>query len=86
MAGIAAADTICASRLGEISRGQDHRQAVALLREVRDTERAARALDGLLDLKDAAHDGTGGLTGERLSRARRAAQLLVDHMESQLRD
>jgi hypothetical protein len=34
MAAIAASDALCCQLLGERSRGQDHRQAIALLEEV----------------------------------------------------
>lgn len=84
LAGIAAADAICGHRLGEISRGQDHRQAVSLLSEVRETDESAKALGRLLDLKDAAHYGTSSLTADRLRRAHRDAMLLLEQMEAQL--
>lgn len=56
LAGIAAADAICGLRVGKRSRGQDHRQAVALLQEVRlrDTSLPSR-LQRLIAEKDAVH-------------------------------
>jgi hypothetical protein len=84
LAGIAAGDAICGHDLGECARGQDHRQAVTLLRTVRGTEDAGAALGRLLDLKDAAHYGpdvtsasavTGALAASSTMLARMAAVL-----------
>ncbi|GAB2622130.1 hypothetical protein [Pseudactinotalea suaedae] len=83
LAGIAAADTICGKELGQISRGQDHRQATALLSEVKDTERAVAALANLLEVKDEAHYSFT-VTAQEFTRARRSAQTLLDAMESRL--
>jgi hypothetical protein len=48
LAGIAASDAACCAALGRRSRGNDHRQAAALLREIVDGDRPAKAL---LDLQ-----------------------------------
>lgn len=84
LAGIAAADAICGHRLGEISRGQDHRQAIGLLKEVRNADPAANALGRLLDLKDAAHYGVDSLSADRITRARRDATLLLEQLATVL--
>jgi hypothetical protein len=74
-AGIAAADAICCARLGRHARGQDHHEAVALLRRV-DPD-AARDLETVLRLKTKA--GYSGLTTSVTDRRRagRAAERLV---------
>lgn len=56
LAGIAAADAACCAELGERSRGQDHRQAIELVRRIPgDGAKMANDLAALLDIKDAAH-------------------------------
>jgi hypothetical protein len=52
LAGIAAADAVCCSALGRRSRSQNHRDAVALVRQVFPAgPAAARHLERLLGLK-----------------------------------
>lgn len=54
LAGIAASDTICARRLGQIHRGDDHRAAGALLKQaVPDGGKLAATFRRLIDIKDA---------------------------------
>jgi len=88
LAAIAAADAITCRLLGERSRGQDHRQAIDLLAQVRfgagsatdQTKRArglASALAVALDLKDESHYGTLMVSGPQLQRLIRAADKLV---------
>ncbi len=88
LAAIAASDALCCRLLGERSRGQDHRDAVALLEQVRfgtgaDEEQAkrardlARALATALDLKDDSHYGTLMVGANELRRLIRAAEVLV---------
>jgi hypothetical protein len=88
LAAIAAADAITCRLLGERSRGQDHRQAVNLLGQVRlgggtpaeQSKRArdlASALAIALDLKDDSHYGTLMVSGSQLQRLIRAAERLV---------
>jgi hypothetical protein len=88
LAAIAAADAITCRLLGERSRGQDHRQAIDLLAQVRygtgtasdQTKRArglASALAVALDLKDDSHYGTLMVSGNQLQRLIRAAEKLV---------
>jgi hypothetical protein len=88
LAAIAASDALCCRLLGERSRDQDHRQAVALLEQVRfgsggDQARArrardlARALAAALDLKDDSHYGVLMIGAPELRKVIRAAELLV---------
>jgi hypothetical protein len=88
LAAIAASDALCCRLLGERSRGQDHRDAVALLEQVRfgtgtdqaQAQRArdlARALATALDLKDDSHYGTLMVGATELRRLIRAAEVLV---------
>jgi hypothetical protein len=85
LAGIAAGDAICGHVLGECSRGQDHRQAVTLLRSVVGAEDAAAALGRLLDLKDAAHYGADATSVAAVTGALRASSAMLVRMDSILR-
>jgi hypothetical protein len=85
LAGIAAGDAICGHVLKQRSRGQDHHQAVDLLRRVRGADTAARSLSTLLDIKDAAHYGTDGLPTDKTAQALRAARRVVEQMDLLLR-
>jgi hypothetical protein len=85
LAGIAAADAACCAALGRRSRGQDHRQAVALLAEVEPGgPEAARHLERLLDLKDSAHYGVIFVTPAELRRALRGSAQLLSHAKAVL--
>ncbi|MDQ6947588.1 MAG: hypothetical protein M3256_15295 [Actinomycetota bacterium] len=58
LAGIAASDTICCTRIGRRHRGEDHRGAAGLLSEaVPDGKALAAKLIRLLDIKDQAQYG-----------------------------
>ena len=83
LAGIAAADAACCNSLGYRSRSQDHRDAVALVRQVEPggTE-AAKQLERLLGLKDQAQYGFEDIAGQRLAAARRQARALVAFAEN----
>jgi hypothetical protein len=86
LAGIAASDAACCATLGRRSRGQDHRQAIDLLRQVSPGgPEAARQLQRLLDLKDTAHYGVITLSGEALKSALRGARNLVTFSAGVLR-
>ncbi len=86
LAGIAASDAACCATLGRRSRGQDHRQAIDLLRQVSPGgAEAARQLQRLLDLKDSAHYGVITLSGEALKSALRGARNLVTFSAGVLR-
>ncbi|NMR20224.1 hypothetical protein [Cellulomonas fimi] len=85
LAGIAAADAICGHVLGECSRGQDHRQAVAMVRQVKGADDVAAALGRLLDVKDGAHYGTTALTAKVVTVALRSSATTLERMEQILR-
>jgi hypothetical protein len=86
LAGIAACDAACCVAMGRRSRGQDHKVAVDLVRQVEPggTD-AARKLDRLLDLKDTAHYGVMYVSGADLKTAMRNAKGLVDFASGVLR-
>ncbi|HVA59698.1 MAG TPA: hypothetical protein VNG13_04065 [Mycobacteriales bacterium] len=88
LAVIAAGNALCCRLLGERARGQDHREAVRLLEQVRfgpgaateQTRRShalAAALATALDLKDDSHYGTLMVGAAELRRLIRAADKLV---------
>ncbi|MFD7074635.1 hypothetical protein ACFV9G_10515 [Nocardioides sp. NPDC059952] len=79
LAGIAAADAACCAALGRRSRGQDHKAALDLVRQIEPAGReAAKKLDQLLDIKDAAQYGVISLSGSSLKTALRSASYLVE--------
>lgn len=78
LAGVAAADAMCAVRLGQIHRGQDHRGAAALLEQAVPHGRAlASTFRRLIDLKDEAHYGVL-IAPRRASDAVKWARRLVE--------
>jgi hypothetical protein len=86
LAGIAAADTACCAALGRRARGQDHREAAALVEQVTPGgKRAANSLRRLLSLKDEAHYGLFDIGGQQLRSALRQAGDLVEFAEGVLR-
>jgi hypothetical protein len=85
LAGIAASDSACCAAQGERSRSQDHRDAVALLRQVAPGGRdAAAQLERLLGLKDQAQYGFEGLGGQKPLAALRQARALLAFAEGVL--
>lgn len=85
LAGIAAADAACCKAVGERSRSQNHRDAVALVRQVAPGGAdAARQLERLLGLKDQAQYGFEDVGGQTLAAALRRARALVAFAESVL--
>lgn len=79
LSGIASADAACCAALGRRSRGDDHRQAAALLGQiVTGGDVAARRLVDLLNLKDTAQYGLIPITRAELTKALRRATLLRD--------
>lgn len=79
LAGIAASDAICAERIGEIHRGDDHRLASELLkRAVPDGSRLAATFLRLIDLKDEAHYGVLFVSQSKATNAVRWARVLTD--------
>jgi hypothetical protein len=85
LAGIAASDAACCAALGRRSRGEDHRQAAALLYEIAGGDRAGKALLDLLNLKDTAQYGLVPITQRELTVALRRAKRLLDFAGEVLR-
>lgn len=85
LAGIAASDAACCHRLGERSRGQDHAQAVALVRQViPHGDELANDLGRLLDLKDTAQYGILGVADSEARRAVEWARRMVKNARAVL--
>lgn len=79
LAGIAAADVICCRALGRHAQGDNHLQAVALLRSVQpDGPELSVALGVLLGMKTMAGYGERPVSAEDRARAPRRAKQLVD--------
>jgi len=80
LAGIAAADAACCARLAVRARGQDHRQAVALLGTVTPHGPAmAKDLERLLKRKDSVHYGATMISAAEGARMVSWAVRLVGH-------
>lgn len=75
-AGIAASDAICCARLGVHASGENHAEAVELLRSA--VGPTARHLQALLSLKSKAGYSHVRVTGTDVKRAQRAAEHLLD--------
>lgn len=79
LAGIAASDAACCARLGERSRGQDHRKAVQLLEKVSPNgANMAKALRELLAVKDDSHYGSSLVSLSKARQMVRRAKELID--------
>jgi hypothetical protein len=79
LSGIASADAACCAALGRRSRGEDHREAAALLRQIVPAgDRAANALVEVLNLKDTAQYGLIPITRRELTTTLRRARNLLD--------
>jgi hypothetical protein len=86
LSGIAAADAACCAAIGRRSRGEDHREAAALLRQIIPAgDQAANALIDLLNLKDTAQYGLIPITQRELTTALRRAKRLLDFASDVLR-
>lgn len=86
LSGIAAADAACCAALTRRSRGDDHREAAVLLRQiVPGGDRAAKALIELLKLKDTAPYGLIPITRRELTTALRRSGGLLDFADEVLR-
>lgn len=79
------ADAICCAAAGVRSRGQDHRQAIALLQDVTADPDLARNLRDVLDLKDAGHYGLSNVSSANCLAALRRARTLVDAAAARVR-
>jgi hypothetical protein len=84
LSGIASADAACCAALARRSRGDDHRQAAALLNEIVDGKPAAKALIDLINLKDTAQYGLIPITARELTTAVRRARTLLQFARSVL--
>lgn len=85
LAGIAATDAICCLALGEHSQSDDHREAIGLIERVNpDGRELGKALSTLLGLKTTAQYGAEPLTEERVKRAQRSAEKLVNAARDRL--
>jgi hypothetical protein len=79
LAGIAASDAICGTRLGQIHRGDNHLAAQDMLRQATpDGAKLATQLARLLSLKDASHYGVQVVTSRNATDAAKWASQLVD--------
>ncbi len=78
LAGIAAADAICAYASGDRYRGPDHRAAADHLERVTGDKTLGRTLRELVDLKDAGHYGISNVSRTNATKALRRATRLVD--------
>ena len=86
LSGIASADAACCAALGRRSRGEDHREAASLLRQIVPAgDRAAKALIDLLNLKDTAQYGLIPITRRELTVALRRASTLLEFASEILR-
>lgn len=74
-AGIAASDAICVAALGKHAQGQDHNEAVTLLKTV--DKEAGKHLNTLLSMKTRAGYGYNPVTAEQLKKAIRAMEALI---------
>ena len=78
LAGVAAVDVICCVALGEHSQGEDHNQAIALLRRVRPNgDELAKVLSALLGMKTRAGYSHQAINTQDRKRAQRSAERLV---------
>ncbi len=75
-AGIASADVICCTRLGEHAQGENHNEAIGLLK--RADRGAAKHLSTLLSLKTKSGYSFTPVTPDEFKRAGRAAESLIE--------
>ncbi|BDZ54871.1 hypothetical protein DSM26151_29350 [Agromyces marinus] len=81
----AAGDSICGAVLGERAAGQDHGDAVAMLRRTEPGKRLAQHLARLIDSKTETQYSPLLLTEARAADLLKAARRLVDGMDDVLR-
>ena len=85
LAGIAAADAACCAALQERSRGEDHHEAEALLKQITPGgSDAAKDLRRLINLKDQAQYGFFNVSGADVKKALRAAGKVVSFADEVL--
>jgi hypothetical protein len=85
LAGIAASDAACCATLGRRSRGQDHREALDLLRQVTGGARMAQDLRRLLDIKDGAQYCMVYVSHQRATATVKQARRLIEASAALLR-
>ncbi|MBK5222735.1 MAG: hypothetical protein JJE52_07640 [Acidimicrobiia bacterium] len=85
LAGIAAADAICADASGERYRVPDHRAAADHLERVTGDKVLGRTLRELVDLKDAGHYGVSNVSRTNARKALRRASRLIAEAAARLR-
>lgn len=86
LAGIAASDAACCAVLGRRSRGQDHKQAIALLGQVPpDGREMARDLKRLLAIKDDVHYGALYVTSQQAATSLKHARRLLENASTHVR-
>lgn len=85
LAGIAAADAICAVASGERYRGPDHRAAADHLERVTGDKALGRTLRELVDLKDAGHYGVSNVSRTNARQALRRATRLIEEAKARVR-
>jgi hypothetical protein len=76
LAGIAASDVICCASFGHHALGEDHNEAISLLRSA--DKDASKHLGVLLGLKTKSGYSHTSVTAEEVKRAGRAAEALVE--------
>lgn len=85
LAGIAASDAICACRVAQIPRGDDHRAAADLLRTATpDGKKLAAEFLRIIDVKDQAHYGISIVPISQARSAVRWAQHLVTRAKEEV--
>jgi hypothetical protein len=85
LAGIAASDAICCTKIGRRHRGDDHRGASELLKTATpDGSRLATTLSRLLDLKNEAHYGVMVVSARKALDAVRWATTLVNRATDEI--
>jgi hypothetical protein len=85
LAGIAASDSICCTRLSKMHRGPDHTGAADLLvTAVSDGKRLSQMLVRLLDLKDEAHYGVAMSSSRRARDSVKWATILITRAREEL--
>jgi len=86
LAGIAAADAACCRSTGERSRGDDHRDAIALVAQVTPGGKdASKALGRLLAIKNDAEYGLSVVSRANRELALRQARKLVEFADAVIR-
>lgn len=85
LAGVAASDAICARRLGQIHRGDDHRAASALPEQsTPDGAKLAATFLRLIDIKDEAHYGAMVVAPRKARDSVRWSRQLVERARQEL--